>query len=51
MNRKRLSPIFLILGLVFFAVGWATNQDAFTYAAIALLVIALFTNSRLFRKK
>jgi hypothetical protein len=51
MNRKRLSPIFLILGLVFFVVGWTTNQDVFTYVAIAFLAISLFAGGRLFRRK
>jgi hypothetical protein len=51
MNRKRLSPIFLVLGLVFLAVGWATDQEAFTYAAIAFLAISLFAGGRLFIRK
>lgn len=51
MDRKRISPIFMILGLVFFIIGWATKQDAFTYAAIAFLVISLFAGGKLFRRK
>jgi len=51
MNLKRLSPIFLFLGLVFLAIGWATDQDAFTYIAIAFLAISLFAGGRLFGRK
>jgi len=51
MNLKRLSPVFLILGLVCLAIGWATDQDLFTYAAIAFLAVSLFAGGRLFGRK
>lgn len=51
MNRKSIAPVFLILGMVFLIIGMSTNQEAFTYIAIAFAVMAFIVNSRFFRRK
>jgi hypothetical protein len=49
MNRKIIIPVFLILGIVFFTIGWATDQDVYFYIAIPFLVISFFGSS--FRRR
>jgi hypothetical protein len=44
--RKRSSPVFLILGLAFLAVGLATDQTAFTWIAIVFVLISLVTGGK-----
>ena len=39
--RKRLSLVFLVLGIVFLAVGISDDQTAFTWIAIVYVLIAL----------
>ncbi len=51
MNRKHIIPVFMILGIVFFTIGWVTNQDVYFYIAIPFLVIAFFGSSIRRRKK
>jgi hypothetical protein len=50
-SRKRLSTIFLILGLAFLAIGIAADQTAFSWVAIAFVVISLITGGRWLRPK
>jgi hypothetical protein len=45
MRLKRIIPVFMILGIVFFAVGWVTDQDVYFYIAIPFLAIAFFGSS------
>jgi hypothetical protein len=49
--RKRSSPIFLILGLVFLTIGIATDQTIFTWLAIAFVLTSLVVNSRWLRQR
>lgn len=49
--RKRSSMIFLILGMVFLAVGLATDQTAFTWISIAFIVISLAAGGRWLRPR
>jgi hypothetical protein len=49
--RKRSSMIFLILGMVFLAIGLATDQTAFTWIAIAFIVISLIAGGRWLRPR
>lgn len=49
--RKRLSTIFLILGLIFLVIGLATDQTAFTWAAIAFVLISLVSGGRWLRRR
>jgi len=51
MNRKRIAPIFLLLAMVFLIVGVSTDQEAFSYLAIAFAAIAFLANSRFFRRR
>ena len=49
--RKRSSIIFLILGMAFLAIGLATDQTAFTWIAIAFIVISLVAGGRWLRPR
>jgi hypothetical protein len=49
--RKRSSPIFLLLGLTFLTVGLATDQTAFTWIAIAFVLLSLVLGGKWLRKK
>jgi uncharacterized membrane protein HdeD (DUF308 family) len=49
--RKRSSTIFLILGLVFLTIGLATDQTAFTWIAIAFVVISLVSGGKWLRPR
>ena len=49
--RKRSSMVFLILGLVFLAIGLATDQTAFTWIAIAFVLISLVSGGRWLRPR
>jgi len=44
--RKRSSPVFLILGIAFLAIGLATDQTAFTWIAIVFVLISLVTGGK-----
>jgi len=47
--RKRSASIFLILGLVFLTIGLATDQKAFTWIAIAFVLVALISGGKWLR--
>ncbi len=49
--RKRSSMIFLVLGMVFLTIGLATNQVAFTWAAIAFVLISLALGGKWLRPR
>lgn len=49
--RKRASTIFLILGIAFLTLGLASDQTAFTWIAIAFIVISLATGGRWLRPR
>jgi len=40
-NNRRRSSIFLILGLTFLVIGFSAENTAFSWVAIAFLVISL----------
>ena len=48
---KRSSAIFLILGIAFLAIGIATDQTAFTWIAIAFVVISLVSGGKWLRRR
>jgi hypothetical protein len=48
---KRYSPVFLILGIAFLAVGIATNQTAFSWIAVVFVLISLISGGRWLRRK
>jgi hypothetical protein len=41
INRRNVSAVFLILGMVFLAIGVSTHNNIFTWTAIAFIVISL----------
>ena len=49
-NRRKLSSVFLILGMAFLAIGLSTDNKAFTWAAIAFVVISLVAGGRWLRR-
>jgi multisubunit Na+/H+ antiporter MnhB subunit len=49
--RKRSSAIFLILGMAFLTIGLATDQTAFTWVAIAFVVISLIAGGKWLRPR
>jgi hypothetical protein len=51
MKSKRLSTIFLILGMAFLAIGIATDQTAFTWISIAFILISLMMGGRWLRPR
>jgi membrane protein implicated in regulation of membrane protease activity len=51
MHRKNSSSIFLILGLVFLVIGISTDQTAFSWIAIAFVVLSLILGGRWMRPR
>jgi len=49
--RKRSSTVFLVLGLAFLAIGIATDQTAFSWIAVAFIVISLVSGGRWLRPR
>jgi hypothetical protein len=50
-NRRNVSTVFLILGMAFLAVGISTDNTAFSYAAIAFILISLVAGGRWMRPR
>jgi hypothetical protein len=50
-SRRRASAIFLVLGMAFLTIGLATDQTAFTWLAVAFVVISLVAGGRWLRRK
>lgn len=50
-NKRRISSIFLILGMVFLALGVSTDNTTFSWAAIAFIVISLLAGGRWLRPR
>jgi uncharacterized membrane protein HdeD (DUF308 family) len=48
---RRYTSVFLILGLAFLAIGIVTDQTAFTWIAIAFVVISLISGGRWLRPR
>ncbi|HVF24999.1 MAG TPA: hypothetical protein VNA23_03870 [Anaerolineales bacterium] len=48
---RRFTSIFLILGLAFLTIGIATDQTAFTWIAIAFVVVSLLSGGRWLRPR
>lgn len=49
MSKRKTSGAFLILGMAFLVIGLATDNTAFSWAAIAFIVISLVTGGRWMR--
>ena len=50
-TQRRTSSAFLILGMAFLAIGLATDNTAFTWAAIAFVIISLVSGGRWLRPR
>jgi hypothetical protein len=50
-SRKRASMVFLILGMTFLTIGLATDQTAFTWVAIAFVLVSLLSGGRWLRRR
>lgn len=51
LTNRKASRVFLVLGLVFLAVGIATDNTAFSWAAVAFVLISLATGGRWLRPR
>jgi len=49
--RKYASAVFLMLGLAFLTIGLATDQTAFTWIAIAFVLVSLVAGGKWLRKR
>jgi membrane protein implicated in regulation of membrane protease activity len=50
-QRKRVSMVFLVLGMAFLAIGLATDQTTFTWLAIVCIVLSLIRGGRWLRPR
>jgi uncharacterized membrane protein YqgA involved in biofilm formation len=50
-NKRRSSTIFLILGIVFLAIGIATNNTSFSWAAVVFILLSLVLGGRWMRRR
>ena len=50
-NKRRASSVFLILGLSFLVIGISTDNTAFSWIAIAFIVISLILGGRWMRPR
>ena len=50
-NKRKASGAFLILGMAFLTIGLATDNTAFSWAAIAFIVISLVIGGRFMRRR
>jgi len=51
MDTQSIPPIFLLIGMVFLAFGFSTNNNIFTWISIVFLVISFVASGRWFKKK
>jgi len=55
MAKKKISrgysPVFLILGLAFLAIGISTDRTVFTWIAIVLVLLSLFAGGKWLRPR
>jgi len=50
-NKKRISGVFLILGMAFLVLGLTTDNTIFTWISIAFIFISLVTGGRWMRPR
>jgi len=46
INRRNVSAVFLVLGMAFLTVGVGTHITAFSWAAVAFIMISLVAGGR-----
>jgi putative exporter of polyketide antibiotics len=50
-NKQKVSAVFLILGMTFLVIGIATDNTAFSWAAVAFVLISLVLGGRWMRPR
>jgi hypothetical protein len=50
-NRRRIANAFLMLALIFLALGLSMNNTAFSWVAVAFIVISLIAGGRWLRPR
>jgi len=50
-NKQKASMVFLVLGMTFLVIGIATDNTAFSWAAIAFILISLVLGGRWMRPR
>lgn len=50
-NKRKASGAFLILGMVFLVIGLSTDNTAFSWAAIAFILLSLVLGGRWMRPR
>ena len=50
-NRQQMSRVFLILGIVFLVLGISTDNTAFSWVSVALIIISLVAGGRWLRPR
>jgi ABC-type bacteriocin/lantibiotic exporter with double-glycine peptidase domain len=51
MNKKQISLIFQILGLIFLVIGLSTDNTNFTWVSIVFILLALILGGRWLRPR
>ncbi len=51
LNKRNAANVFLLLGMVFLLIGIATDNTAFSWTAIAFVLISLILGGRWLRPK
>lgn len=51
INRRNISAAFLILGMTFLVIGFATDNTAFSWAAIVFVLLSLALGGKWLRRK
>ncbi len=51
LNTSKASGVFLILGMAFLVIGISTDNTAFSWAAVAFVLISLFLGGRWMRPR
>lgn len=50
-NKRRMSTVFLIIGMAFLVIGLSTNNTIFTWISIVFIIISLITGGRWLRPR
>jgi hypothetical protein len=50
-NRRNLSTIFLLLGVVFLAIGFSTDNTLFSWISVVFILISLLAGGRWMRPR
>ncbi|MCK6567530.1 MAG: hypothetical protein L6Q45_07535 [Anaerolineales bacterium] len=50
-NKRKISGVFLILGMAFLVIGIFTDNTTFSWAAVAFVLISLIAGGRWLRPR